>query len=80
MNIVDHPSFGHDTWNRIGGGAVERHSVIKGRAADAAPFSLLREAVNIQGSGAKVVHIREYRNIHVRGDEAVMVDDLGHRD
>ena len=43
-------------------------------------FSLFREAVNIQGSGAKVVDIREHRNIHVRGDDAVIVDDLGHRD
>ena len=79
MNIVDHPSLGVDTRNRISGGAVERHSVIEGRAADPASFSLFREAVNIQRSGAKVVHIREHRNIHVRGDDTVIVDDLGHR-
>jgi hypothetical protein len=35
---------------------------------------------SIQGSGAKIVHIREHRNIYVRGDNPVVVDDLGHRD
>ena len=80
MNVVDHPGLGKDTRNGIGGGAVERHPVVESRAGDAGAFSLFREAVNIQGSGAEIVHIRDDRNIHVRGDHAVILNDLGHRD
>src|SRR6266576_476364 len=80
MNIVDHPSQREDTRNGIGGRAVDRHAIVKGRAADAGFLSLLREAVNIERRGAKIVHIGEHRNIDVRGDDAVIVDDLGHRD
>jgi hypothetical protein len=80
MNTVNHPSLRVDTWHRIRGGAVERHSIIKGRAADSASLSLLREPINIQGRGAEVVHIREQRNVHVRGDHPDVVDDLGDGD
>jgi hypothetical protein len=30
--------------------------------------------------GAKIVHIRDHRNIHVRGDDTVILDDFGNRD
>src|SRR5580704_7429065 len=38
MNVVDHQRLWKDTWNRIGGGTVERHSVIEGRAGNAGPL------------------------------------------
>ena len=78
MNIVDHPSLGVDTRNRIPGGAVDRHSVIERRAADPSSFSHFGETVNVQRSGTKVIHIREHGNIHVGGDDTVVVDDLGY--
>src|SRR5438477_6818646 len=80
MNIVDHPGLGKDARYGIGGGAIDRHSIIEGRAADAASFSPLRKAVDIQRSGAEIVHIGENRDVHVRSDDAVILDELGYRD
>src|SRR5262245_8622661 len=76
MNIVDHPSLGVHARHRIPRGAVDRHSVIEGGTADPSSFSLFGETVNVQRSGTKVVHIREHGNIHVRGDDAIVVDDF----
>ena len=80
MNVVDHPGFGEDARNGIGGRAVERHAVVEGRAGDATAFRLLCEAVDVQWRGTEIVHISDHRDIHVRGDDAVILDDLGHRD
>jgi hypothetical protein len=41
MEIVDHPGLGHDAGNGIGGRAVQRHTVVKGDAGNAAALRLL---------------------------------------
>src|SRR4030095_3705411 len=66
--------------HRIGGGAVERHSIVKGGTADSASLSLLRGPIHIQGWCDVVVDIREQGNAHVRGEVADIVDDLGDGD
>src|SRR6202035_4466307 len=80
MNIVDHARFGGNARYGIACGTVDWHPVIKGRAGDAASFSLLREAVDIQWSGSKIVDIGDHRNINVGGDDTVILDDFGYRD
>src|SRR6266853_3009479 len=73
LNVVDHLRLRQHTRRGIAHGAVERTAVIEGRTRDAASFTLLREAVDIERRGAKVVDIRDHRNIEVRGDDAVIV-------
>jgi len=37
------------------------------------------EAVNVDRCGAEIVQIRNDRNVHIPGDNAGIVDELGHR-